>query len=161
MIKKNEKWVNDSDQLVYPSYSYWTLGYALSLRGAKKLLGMPYIRFDCPNGILSNQSFYSLVFVDLAAQPLDKMIPVDEFLPIMFNQHQNVTWKNAYPTRNLIAWSAAPLLLFPTHYIGDDGYLSDTEESAIIENFGNIYMNNYTYLKEEENHSKCFCIVFR
>lgn len=68
----------------------------------------------------------------LAAQPLETLIPVDEFLPVMFDQHQNKTWKNAFPERNLIAWSAAPLLLFPTRYIGDEGYLSDTEESATI-----------------------------
>lgn len=60
------------------------------------------------------------------------MLPVDEFLPIMFNQHQNETWKKAFPVRNLNAWSAAPLLLFPTHYTGDEGYLSDTEQSDII-----------------------------
>ncbi|KFO62069.1 Procollagen galactosyltransferase 1, partial [Corvus brachyrhynchos] len=41
-------------------YSYWSLGYALSLRGARKLL---------------------------AAEPLGKMIPVDEFLPLMFDRH--------------------------------------------------------------------------
>lgn len=40
LLKKNENWVEGSDYLVYPSYSYWTLGYALSLDGAKKLLGM-------------------------------------------------------------------------------------------------------------------------
>lgn len=39
LVKKNEKWVGDSNQLVHASYSYWTLGYVLSLRGAKKLLG--------------------------------------------------------------------------------------------------------------------------
>lgn len=66
------------------------------------------------------------------------MIPVDEFLPIMFNQHQNDTWKKAFPTRDLIAWSAAPLLLFPSRYIGDDGYLSDTEESVTINVFGKL-----------------------
>lgn len=46
--------------LVIPDYSYWTLGYALSLQGAKTLL---------------------------EAQPLSKMLPVDEFLPVMFNKH--------------------------------------------------------------------------
>lgn len=46
--------------LVHPDYSYWTLGYVLSLQGAKKLL---------------------------QAEPLRKMLPVDEFLPIMFNKH--------------------------------------------------------------------------
>lgn len=60
------------------------------------------------------------------------MIPVDEFLPVMFNQHVNGTWKAAFPNRNLVAWSAAPLLLFPTHYTGEDGYFSDTEESDLI-----------------------------
>lgn len=39
LLKKNEKWVGDSNHLVHASYSYWTLGYALSLQGAKKLLG--------------------------------------------------------------------------------------------------------------------------
>ncbi|KAK2510835.1 hypothetical protein Q9233_017425 [Columba guinea] len=46
--------------LVEAGYSYWTLGYALSLRGARKLL---------------------------AARPLGKMLPVDEFLPVMFDKH--------------------------------------------------------------------------
>lgn len=99
--------------------------------------------------------FYSSFFVDLAAQPLDKIIPVDEFLPIMFNQHQNDTWKNAYPTRNLIAWSAAPLLLFPTHYIGDDGYLSDTEESVTIDISGKFYD---VYIFRNQSFD-IFCIV--
>lgn len=39
MVQKSEKWVKDSSRLVYASYSYWTLGYILSLEGAKKLLG--------------------------------------------------------------------------------------------------------------------------
>ncbi|XP_055314673.1 glycosyltransferase 25 family member [Sitodiplosis mosellana] len=106
LVKKNENWVEGSDHLVHASYSYWTLGYALSLEGAKKLL---------------------------AAKPLENLLPVDEFLPIMFNQHQNETWKRAFPIRNLNAWSASPLLLFPTHYTGDEGYLSDTEQSDIID----------------------------
>lgn len=46
--------------LVVAGYSYWTLAYVLSLAGARKLL---------------------------AAQPLRRMLPVDEFLPIMFDQH--------------------------------------------------------------------------
>lgn len=50
----------------------------------------------------------------------------------MFNQHLNETWKNAFPNRSLVAWSADPLLIFPTHYVGDQGYVSDTEESDII-----------------------------
>lgn len=46
--------------LVVAGYSYWTLAYTLSLAGARKLL---------------------------ASQPLHRMLPVDEFLPVMFDRH--------------------------------------------------------------------------
>lgn len=38
-----------------------------------------------------------------------------------------------YPVRNLNAFSVAPLYVFPTHYTGEIGYFSDTEDSPIIE----------------------------
>lgn len=89
-----------------PLYSYWTLGYLITERGARKLLD---------------------------ARPLDKLLPVDEFLPIMFDQHPNETWKAHYPVRNLEAYSAAPLLVHPTHYTGEEGYISDTEDSQLVD----------------------------
>ncbi|XP_059622938.1 glycosyltransferase 25 family member [Phlebotomus argentipes] len=101
----SEHWVEDSQQLVFPSYSYWTLGYLISRRGAQKLL---------------------------AARPLEKLVPVDEFLPIMFDRHPSDEWKSAFSPRNLVAMSAAPLLLYPTHYTGEHGYISDTEDSIQI-----------------------------
>lgn len=55
-----EKAVPNIHNLVVADYSYWTLGYMISLQGAKKLL---------------------------AAEPLKRMLPVDEFLPIMFDKH--------------------------------------------------------------------------
>ncbi|XP_020812456.1 glycosyltransferase 25 family member [Drosophila serrata] len=103
--EESEPWVSDADSLVHAGYSYWTLGYVLSLEGALKLL---------------------------AAKPLEKLIPVDEFLPLMFNRHPNETWNEAFPKRNLAALSAAPLLLYPIHYTGDSGYISDTEDSQQI-----------------------------
>ena len=54
----DESWLTDS--LVFPHYSYWTLSYLLSHAGAVKLL---------------NQ------------RPLEKLIPVDEYLPVMFDRH--------------------------------------------------------------------------
>lgn len=74
-----------------------------------------------------------LVSVYAAAEPLSKMLPIDEFLPIMFDQHLNGTWKSHFAERNLVAWSASPLLIFPTHYTGDTGYISDTEDSAWLQ----------------------------
>lgn len=55
--------VENSDTLVHVDYSYWTLCYIITLRGAKKLLH---------------------------ARPLSKMVPVDEYLPIMFDKHPEV-----------------------------------------------------------------------
>lgn len=55
-----EEAVENVRNLVVADYSYWTLSYAISLQGAQKLLN---------------------------AEPLSKMLPVDEFLPIMYDKH--------------------------------------------------------------------------
>jgi collagen beta-1,O-galactosyltransferase len=106
-LQENEEFLKESRNFVKVSYTYWTLGYVITLEGAKKLLN---------------------------AQPLKRLLPVDEFLPIMFDQHTNETWKGQFKTRNLVAWSVNPLLIFPTHYTGEDGYISDTEDSKLIQN---------------------------
>lgn len=85
------------------------MGYALSNQGAKKLLD---------------------------GDPLTKLVPVDEYLPILFDRHPEESYKSHFPKRDLVAFSAAPLLLYPLHYTGEEGYVSDTEDSVIIpENF--------------------------
>ncbi|KAH3791989.1 hypothetical protein DPMN_145478 [Dreissena polymorpha] len=58
--RKDEVLLEGTESLVWPSYSYWTLSYLLSGRGARKLL---------------------------AQEPLQKLLPVDEYLPVMFNKH--------------------------------------------------------------------------
>ena len=55
-----EELISGSQMLVKPSYSYWTLGFLLSLNGAQKLIG---------------------------ARPFDNLLPVDEYFPIMYNRH--------------------------------------------------------------------------
>lgn len=60
MVKDPEEWVRGSKHLVYAGYSYWTVGYIISYIGAKKLVN---------------------------ANPLENLIPVDEFLPIMYDKH--------------------------------------------------------------------------
>lgn len=76
----------------------------LSLRGAKKLL---------------------------KGNPLKKLIPVDEYIPIKFDSHPNETWKNAFTERNLIAFSIYPTVVVPERYTYEQGYVSDTEDSEI------------------------------
>lgn len=59
-VDEPEKPVPNIRHLVEADYSYWTLGYLISFQGANKLL---------------------------RAEPLSKMLPVDEFLPVMYNKH--------------------------------------------------------------------------
>ena len=65
-------------------------------------------------------------------KPLGKMIPVDDYLPIMYDRHPNETWKKYFGKRNLKAYSVVPRLLFHAYSAGDDGLISDTENSAHI-----------------------------
>lgn len=108
-VEHPERAVPNVHNLVEADYSYWTLGYAISLQGARKLLD---------------------------AQPLSKMLPVDEFLPVMYNKHPVEDYMKHFEPRELLAFSAEPLLVFPTHYTGDAGYISDTETSTIWDNEG-------------------------
>lgn len=39
-----------------------------------------------------------------------------------------------FERRDLHAFSAEPLLVYPTHYTGDKGYISDTETSVVWDN---------------------------
>ncbi|XP_064649205.1 procollagen galactosyltransferase 1-like isoform X2 [Lineus longissimus] len=102
----DEKWVDNADHLVRPQYSYWTLAYALTLTGARKLLGQ---------------------------KPLGKLVPVDEYLPIMYDKHPTVKWSSEFEPRDLVTLSTAPLLIHPTHYTGQENYISDTEMSKTID----------------------------
>lgn len=108
---KSESYLNGSKILVHPSYSYWTLSYMLTLEGAKKLVGQ---------------------------KPLGRMVPVDEYLPIMFNKHPRKEWSKHFEPRDLVAYSVNPLFVFPTHYTGEPNYISDTETSGIWEEAAGI-----------------------
>ncbi|VDK86283.1 unnamed protein product [Litomosoides sigmodontis] len=102
----NENWMTGHRHLSTVDYSYWTLGYMLSLSGAQKLLG---------------------------ANPLKKLLPVDEYIPIMFNKHPNTMWTDEFPHRDLIAYTIYPAIVFPERYTYQHGYLSDTEDSDIVD----------------------------
>ncbi|XP_029658681.1 glycosyltransferase 25 family member [Formica exsecta] len=106
-LAQSESPVEGSKFLLHAAYSYWTLGYILSDSGAKKLIG---------------------------AMPLGKLIPVDEYLPILSDTHPNEQWAAQFPIRDLIILSTNPLLIYPMHYTGEDGHISDTEDSKLVQN---------------------------
>ncbi|CAD6187858.1 unnamed protein product [Caenorhabditis auriculariae] len=103
---QEELWVSGHRHLSTVGYSYWTLGYLLSKSGAEKLL---------------------------AAKPLQKIVPVDEFLPIMFDRHPNQDWKEQFQKRDLDAFTLYPLSVSPQRYTHENGYVSDTENSSILQ----------------------------
>ncbi|XP_078459593.1 procollagen galactosyltransferase 1-like [Lampetra planeri] len=103
-IDTPERSVKGIRNLVWADYSYWTLAYAVSLQGARKLL---------------------------AGEPLGRMLPVDEYLPVMFNKHPIEQYLEYFEPRDLRAFSAEPLLVYPTQYTGEANYVSDTETSTI------------------------------
>lgn len=51
------------------------------------------------------------------------------FLFFLFFQEE---WKESFDNRNLNAYSVSPLFVYPTHYTGEPGYISDTEDSVTI-----------------------------
>lgn len=115
LVENVEPLIDGSKYLVRAAYSYWTLGYILSAKGAKKLV---------------------------EAKPLEKLIPVDEYLPTLSDVHPRQDWKAHYPKRDLIILSANPLLIHPTHYTGEEGHISDTENSLIVFSDNNINKSN-------------------
>eukprot|EP00794_Sanderia_malayensis_P015863 gene15863-17461_t len=130
MSDSAEHWVRDAETLVWAKYSYWTLAYILRLSGAQKLI----------NG-----------------DPLKQLVPVDEYIPVMFNDHPDTELLNKFPVRDLVALSAHPLLVYPTHYIGDEGYISDTETTTTVfedEAAVTNQTSNKTAKQEKEDSNK-------
>ncbi|XP_072421890.1 procollagen galactosyltransferase 2 isoform X2 [Chiloscyllium punctatum] len=71
---KQEEASANVQNLVVAEYSYWTLAYAISQQGAKKLID---------------------------SDPLKKILPVDEFLPIMYDKHINIATAESSTSHNL------------------------------------------------------------
>lgn len=108
IMRQNEEDYDNRTEtyLIEPSYSHWTVGYVLSLRAAKILV---------------------------EENPIEKILPVDEYLPIMFDHHPNKTWKKFFNNRILKAFAFHPSILTPSHYFGEPNYISDTENTTVLE----------------------------
>ena len=63
-------------------------------------------------------------------KPLEKLVPVDEYLPIMYGAHKEDKYNRYFKGRNLRAFSAQPVLIRPTHFTGQENYFTDTEPAS-------------------------------
>ena len=85
MKKEDETWEKnvpsiDGYGIKIPSYTYWNLAYALTLKG----------NFSIKNSCIKinlNLNLFIGVEKLLEQDPLKKLIPVDELCPIMFDKH--------------------------------------------------------------------------
>ncbi|XP_074596200.1 procollagen galactosyltransferase 2-like [Brevipalpus obovatus] len=75
---------------VFSEYSYWGIGYMLTPTGAQKLID---------------------------ALPLQKMIAVDEYIPILYRKNLVKELSEHSPNRTLIAFSSEPLLIHSAYFL--------------------------------------------
>lgn len=81
---KEEKIINYNPRVISPKYSHWACAYLLSYEGAQKLLNVDYVH---------------------------KIIPVDEFIPIMYGESYLDKYKKYYEPRNLVAYATEPQII--------------------------------------------------
>jgi len=114
LFKKHKYEINISNYIYKPIFSFWAIGYYITYNGAKKLLNSGY---------------------------LQNLIPVDEFLPIMYNEPNSRFKNDNIPkifenVNKLNAFAIKPNIIFPSTNAFSD---SDTENSNYIYNiFKNI-----------------------
>ncbi|XP_071180595.1 glycosyltransferase 25 family member-like [Mytilus edulis] len=100
-----DKYVDGTHFAMWPDFSYWALAYAITRKGAKKILKQ---------------------------KPLQKLVPTDELIPIMYNRHPMEEWKKLFYPNDLKAVATNPLLIYPSWWFGETKYISDTEDSRKI-----------------------------
>ncbi|KAB7501304.1 hypothetical protein Anas_13873, partial [Armadillidium nasatum] len=118
--------VPNSKLLINPAFTWWTVGYLLSYEGAKKLVDQ---------------------------EPLQKFIPTDEYLPIMFDQHPEEKFKLHFGPRNLKAFAIEPVIIRPTHYTSQEGYISDTSVAPSVSDLTEddlIKLTQHDHISKEE-----------
>lgn len=130
-----------TDNIVKPKYSYWTCGYLLKKSGAKKLIESNYI-----NGL----------------------IPVDEFLSLMFGNSTKELYNRFSKYYNnsgsLKALSVNPYLIYPKN---DAFFDSDTYNSQpikinpyIFDNYKFIVLTVGTNNTDGLNRFKNYCSIY-
>uniref|UniRef100_A0A671XQU0 procollagen galactosyltransferase n=1 Tax=Sparus aurata TaxID=8175 RepID=A0A671XQU0_SPAAU len=95
-------------------------------------IGRKRMQIDHPEKAVPN--IHNLVEADYSYWTLGYMISSQVFSAYYKYTHTHTHNKFCFETRDLKAFSAEPLLVYPTHYTGDNGYISDTETSTVWDN---------------------------
>lgn len=126
------------------SYSYWTCAYVVTYAGAKKLV---------------NANF------------LNNLIPVDEFLPIMYGCRVN-GFEKLYETAekiNCMAVSPSLLRLKTDSFTSSDTFLADSyeenpdftyTENGVAHKFNILYFQNYINENEKDSRFQKYCKIY-
>ena len=110
-FKENEEYIENHNNIVKPFYSYWTIGYYITYSGALKLLKSNFSK---------------------------KIIPVDEFLPLMYGiSHPSAVanYSKYYDINLLNAYSIDPLLIKPEDNAFQESEIEDSkpfQDSTIL-----------------------------
>jgi GR25 family glycosyltransferase involved in LPS biosynthesis len=116
-----------STNLVKPEFSYWTVGYLLTYSGAIKLINSNFV---------------------------DALIPVDEFLPILFGKEHpssKIKYSSNYKFEKLIAYSVDPLLVNPEEGAFLD---SEVEDSKSLNKLNETYKDHSINILINNRHNK-------
>ena len=102
-FKEDEDYIENHNNIVKPFYSYWTIGYYITYSGALKLLKSNFSK---------------------------KLIPVDEFLPLMYGiSHPSAVanYSKYYDINLLNAYSIDPLLIKPEDNAFQESEIEDSK----------------------------------
>lgn len=99
----------------------------LSIKGSK-LLREPGPSLTLSGYIITFQGARKLI----NTKPLKKMVPVDEYVGIMYDKHTNEFYKKYFPKRHLNVYAMDPSIVRVPGK-GNTGWISDTENSKDIE----------------------------
>lgn len=83
-----------------------------------------------------SSNFFRIIFLISSFQAVD----LDFLNSLKFDFSEELMSK--FPNRNLVALSVYPLYVYPTHYVGDSGYVSDTEGTVTVYQTENDPNNN-------------------
>ena len=74
LLYVDEPYVKGSSHIVEIKFTHWTIGYILTRRGAERLL---------------------------KGDPLSNLIPLDEYIPVMYDEHPDESLNSLWPVRDL------------------------------------------------------------